>query len=112
MTRMADGAALSGGSGDIKSETVYVMEPGGARLIRSTPYRTPGDATLEWTCAQFDTLGRVVAVAVYTLIKPDVCVPDPEAEDPPTPSGIGRTDYDGNRIRSTDPAGRADEFLE
>ena len=78
-----------------------VYPTGGRRVITTTPYRTLSDPTLEMTCTQYDTLGRVARVSMY------------KGSDPPTSctSTTNRTGttpmiYDAEWTTVTDPAGK------
>ena len=101
--RTSDGTALSpspAADDGIKVTTTYRMGTG-ARVIRSTPYRTLSDLTLEWTCTQNDQLGRVIGVAMFTLTEPVDCAPAANR------TGNATTVYDSDRTRITDPAGKS-----
>jgi YD repeat-containing protein len=68
------------------------------RSVKSSPYRSLSDPTLEWTCTQSDSSKRVIAVAVFKNAEPTDCA-----------STINRTGtttkvYDGNISTVTDPA--------
>lgn len=96
---MSDGTPLSGSGDGIKISTTYLAA--GRRVVRSTPYRTTGDLTLEWTCTQLDQLGRATATAIFKgNAEPTDC------ESSSYRTGISRTEYDADRTRDTDPAGK------
>ena len=64
-TRVSDGPSLSTSDG-IKVTTHYIHTAGSPlKVVTSTPYRPPADATLEWTCTQFDRWGRPTAIGVF-----------------------------------------------
>ena len=64
-TRVSDGDTLSTSNG-IEVTTDYIHTAGAPlKVVTSAPYRPPADATLEWTCTQFDRLGRPVQIAVF-----------------------------------------------
>ena len=57
-TRVSDGPSLSTSDG-IEVTTDYIHTSGAPlKVVTSAPYRPPADATLEWTCTQFDRLAR------------------------------------------------------
>ena len=72
------------------------------RTVVSSPYRTTGDATLEWTCTQKDALQRVTAVAVFKgPTEPTDCQATANR------TGITTTVHDANWTWITDPALKA-----
>jgi RHS repeat-associated protein len=86
----------------IKVQTSYVNQPGGARVITSTPYRNTSDTTLEWKCTQNDTAGRVTAVAMFKgSAAPTDCASTANR------TGVTQTGYDADWTIVTDPAGKS-----
>jgi hypothetical protein len=65
LEQYSDGTPLNGNTSGIKIKTIHEHFSGGTRVITSSPYRTAADATLQWTCTQYDTAGRVTAVATF-----------------------------------------------
>ena len=91
-----------GGGNEIKVKTVYHTSEN--RTIRSTPYRTLGDQTLEWICTQSDALQRVTAVAMFKGAgEPFNC-------ESGNRTGITRTAYNADWMTVTDPAGKVREL--
>jgi RHS repeat-associated protein len=84
-----------GNADGIKVKTTYMTASG--RVIKSTPYRTLSDSTLEWTCTQMDQLNRVTALATFNS-EPSDC------ESSVNRTGITRTAYDADTTTITDPA--------
>jgi RHS repeat-associated protein len=81
----------------IKVRTIYL--PAAARVIRSNPYRTTSDATLEWTCSQMDGLNRLITIAIFKGgVPPESC------EDTANRTGTTRNVYDAEWITITDPS--------
>ena len=107
LTRVTDGAALSTSptaTDGIKVSTTYIPASGGNRVVTSTPYRTTSDPTLEWSCTQYDLLGRVVSSAMFKgYAEPDDCA------DEPNRTGIAYVTHDADRTETTDPAGKVRE---
>lgn len=104
LTRKSDGTALNDQieTDGIKAKTIYSVIPGtGKRVVASTPYRELTDSTLEWSCTQYDLLGRVTAVAMF------------KGSDAPTNclsatnrTGITTTAYNADWTTVVDPAGK------
>ena len=110
LVQKLDGTDLNSDSDGIKANTFYYYPTGGKRVVSSSPYRELSDATLEWSCTQYDLLNRVTAVASYKgSTAPTICDPYPYTD--PNMTGITRTAYDvntlGNTVTVTDPAGKA-----
>ena len=107
-TRVSDGATLSTtatATDGIRVTTDYIHTSGAPlKVVTSTPYRRddpPADSTLEWTCTQFDRLGRPVQVAVFKgSTPPSSCAA--------TANRTGRTGiaYIADQTTITDPAGK------
>ena len=105
-TRVSDGATLSTtatATDGIRVTTDYIHTSGAPlKVVTSTPYRRddpPADSTLEWTCTQFDRLGRPVQVAVFKgSTPPSSCAA--------TANRTGRTviAYIADQTTITDPA--------
>jgi RHS repeat-associated protein len=100
LIQKSDGAPLAYDWDGIKAATFYLdSEYGGRRVISSSPFRNGNDATLEWTCTQYDQGGRVTAVAMFKgSAAPTHC------ESIINRTGITRTQYDGAWTIVTDPA--------
>ena len=101
-TRVSDGAGLSAtGSDGIKVTTDYSHTSGSPLMVvTSMPYRPPADATLEWTCTQFDRLGRPTAIGVFRgAAAPADCETDTD-----TRTGLTRIAYIADQTTITDPA--------
>jgi RHS repeat-associated protein len=107
LTRVTDGSTLSTSptaTDGIKTSTIYISASGGNRVVTSTPYRSTSDPTLEWTCTQYDLLGRVTTTAMYTgSTAPTTCT---STTNQTAESGIV---YDADRTETTDPAGKVRE---
>ena len=117
LVQKSDGSPLSSYTDGIKTATYYRYLPYyannpnvGRQVIATSPYRTSTDLTLEWTCTQYDLLGRVTEVASFNGSVPTT-LPSVKCENLPNPTGITRTVYDadtlGNTVTITDPAGKA-----
>jgi RHS repeat-associated protein len=86
----------------IKVMTDEVYPASGGRLtITTTPYRSLGDATLEWTCTKYDGVGRVTLVSRF---KGDAAPTDCGSTTNRT--GLTQTAYDAEWTTVTDPAGK------
>jgi RHS repeat-associated protein len=86
----------------VKVGTSYSYQPGGPRVITSTPYRNTSEASLQWKCTQSDTLGRVTAVGMFKGSTPPTdCVSITSST-----TGITWTAYDADWTTVTDPAGK------
>jgi RHS repeat-associated protein len=71
--------------------------------VASTPYRNTdlGDPTLEWTCTEYDQLGRVTKVGMFKgSTAPTDC------ESTTNRTGLTTTQYDSEWTIVTDPAGK------
>lgn len=98
----SDGSPLVGDTDGINVETSYLMVAGGRRVVTSTPYRNTSEATLEWTCTQYDTLDRVTAVAMFKgATAPTDC------QSATNRTGTTLTQSDADVTHVTDPAGKA-----
>ena len=99
-TRVSDGDTLSTSNG-IEVTTDYIHTSGSAlKVVTSTPYRPPADATLEWTCTQFDRLGRSTAIGVFKgATAPTDCVTASASR-----TGLTEFSYDRNMTRITEKA--------
>ncbi len=85
----------------IYTTTHDLYAQGGRRVITSTPYRTLNDPTLEWTCTQYDLLGRVSKVGIFKgSSEPANC----EQTNPTTRTGVTTKAYDAEWTTVTDPA--------
>ena len=109
LVRSSDGAPLTpNGLDGIKVQTAYQTFTGGTRAIASSPYRTAGEAGMQWTCTQRDVSGRVVSVAQYKQ-----SVASPDCQSASNRAGITLTDYHTAsgvpRTRVTDPAGKSSD---
>jgi len=80
----------------IKVKSTYY--PALNRSVRSSPYRTTSDATLEWSCTQTDASRRVIAVAIFKGSEPTDCASTTNR------TGVTTTVYDGNQTTFKDPA--------
>ena len=87
-----------GNADGIKVKSTYY--PTLNRSIRSSPYRTTSDPTLEWTCTQTDASRRVIAVAIFKGAEPTDCASTTNR------TGVTTTVYDGNLTTLTDPASK------
>jgi RHS repeat-associated protein len=85
----------------IKEQTSYIYQPGGLRVIASTPYRNTSEATLEWKCTQYDTLGRVTAEAMFKGSTAPV-----DCASATNRTGITQTVFDADWTIVTDPAAK------
>jgi RHS repeat-associated protein len=106
LVQKSDGSALIDDQAGIKVTTIYILPPGSQkRVVTSTPYRSESDATLQWSCTEYDRLGRVSAVAMF---KGSVATTDCESTTNRT--GITITEYSvdtaGTWTTVTDPAGK------
>ena len=102
--RSSDGPDLdSAGTNGIHVETQYLEAQNQLpQTVVSTPYRARTDATVEWTYARMDLLGRTTHVAAF------------KGSTPPTDclsalnrTGVTTTAYDAATTTTTDPAGAA-----
>ena len=84
--------------------------PSGNYVITSTPYRSLGDPTLEWTCTKYDKLGRVAAVAMFKgSSAPANCNQTTNRTgftETEYGSAINTGEYNGYATTVTDPAGK------
>jgi RHS repeat-associated protein len=85
----------------VKMQTSYIYQPGGLRVVASTPYRNTSEATLEWKCTQYDTLGRATAVAMFKGSTAPV-----DCASAANRTGITQMVYDADWTTETDPAGK------
>jgi RHS repeat-associated protein len=112
LVQMSDGAPLNSIADGIKMKTVDWIAANGRRVVVSAPYRNldSAETTLEWTCTQYDLLGRVTAVATFNgPTQPTDC------DQTSNRTGITTRAHDVTaslvRIRITDPAGNnRDEY--
>ncbi len=96
----ADGSPINETIG-IKTMTMDTYPAGGRRVIASTPHRSTSDASMQWTCTQYDEAGRVTAVAMFKgSAAPSSC------EQASNRTGITRTEYNAEWTIITDPAGK------
>ena len=66
LMQQSDGSALVNNDSGIKVKTIYSYPATGGRMVLTTsPYRTMNEATFEWSCTQYDTLGRVARVSAF-----------------------------------------------
>jgi RHS repeat-associated protein len=104
LVQKSDGAPLSGDTDGIKLNTIYLQPSESVRsVIASTAYRNAdfSDPTLEWSCTQYDQLGRVTAVAMFKgSSAPTDCGSSQNR------TGIANTVYDAEWTNVTDPAGK------
>ena len=96
LTRMTE----PGNTDGIKVKTAYYSALN--TTVQSSPYRTTGDTTLEWTCTQSDASERIIAVAMFKGSNEP-----PNCGSAANRTGITTTAYEGNTTTVTDPAGRA-----
>jgi len=102
LVQKSDGAPLNGGTDGIKVLTLASYPEGGRRVVTSAPYRNFSDPMLEWTCTQYDLLGRVMAVAMFKgAAAPTNCTSETNR------TGNTGTLYDAEWTTVTDPAGKA-----
>jgi RHS repeat-associated protein len=89
------------GFGGIYVKTNYVLDSAGRRaVVTSTPYRNTSDVTLEWTCTQYDRLGRTITVAQFNgSSAPTDC------QSTTNRTGATTRAYDRNKVSVTDGAG-------
>ena len=97
-------------SDGIKVTTDYIHTSGSPlKVVTSTPYRRddpppanpPADSTLEWTCTQFDRLGRPTAIGVFRgAPAPADCEMASASR-----TGLTRIAYIADQTTITDPAG-------
>jgi YD repeat-containing protein len=103
LTQKSDGAAINSESDGIKVRTFESYPSGGRRVVTSTPYRNVdrSDATLKWTCTQYDELGRITAAAMFKgSAVPADCASTTNR------TGVTVTQYDADWTIVTDPAGK------
>ena len=87
-----------GNADGIKTKSAYY--PLVNRTVRSSPYRTLSDPTLEWSCVQTDSSKRVIAVAIFKGSEPTDCASSTNR------TAITSTDYNVNQTTVTDPASK------
>jgi len=93
-----DRSSEPGNPDGIKVKSTYY--PTLNRSVRSSPYRTMSDETLEWTCTQTDASRRVIAVAIFKGSEPTDCASTTNR------TGVTSTVYDSNQTTITDPASK------
>jgi RHS repeat-associated protein len=104
LAQQSDGAPLTSSPDSgikVMTEEAYPMS-GGRLAITTTPYRSLGDATLEWTCTQYDGVGRVTVVSRFKG-----SVPPTDCGSTTNRTGLTQTTYDAEWTMVTDPAGKA-----
>jgi RHS repeat-associated protein len=85
---------------DFNTQPSYPYGKDVRRVVTSTPYRSTSDATLEWTCTQYDHGGRVAAVAMFKgSSHPTDCMNSTNR------TGITQTYYSSEWTEIHDPAG-------
>ena len=106
LAQQSDGSALTGEGDGIKVKTIDRYPVGGRRVITSTPYRSLNDDTLEWSCTQYDMVGRITKVSTYKgSAPPTSCAPPNPLNSDPNFTGVTRMLYDAEYTTVTDPAG-------
>jgi RHS repeat-associated protein len=106
LTQASDGSPLVSDTDGIKVKTIYDtfsygFDPGGRRIVTSTPYRTTSDGTLEWSCTQLDTLGRITDVGKFSGgLAPSDCTSNSSR------TGLTHTSYNADKVTVTDPASK------
>jgi RHS repeat-associated protein len=66
LSQQSDGTSLASAADGIKVVTIHLQPAGsGRRVVTSSPHRSTSDPALEWTCTQYDRLGRATAVSTF-----------------------------------------------
>ena len=106
LVQQSDGSALISATDGIKVKTTYSYPLGGRMAITSTPHRLTGDLTLEWSCTQYDTLGRIELVSTFKgSAEPASCEPPNPLNSNTNFTGVTKMAYNAEYTTITDPEG-------
>ena len=108
LAQQSDGSALTNNTSGIKTQ-VIVKYPtlvngqwtGERMTLTTTPYRNLNDTTLEWSCTQYDTVGRIKRVSTFTGSTPPTNCSSTDNR-----TGVTQMAYNAEWTTATDPAGK------